>query len=131
MKEDVFLKACFYNQLKEENGYWIIGDGNSHLFKIDDSWNGKKNDDNEYVLKMKWHKKEWLDGQWSKVTLKFKDHEDLEKKSHLKFKQTKIPTNDKHGNPDQAELMKGFWKQSVFKGLTVKETDCVCIKTLL
>ena len=122
LKEDAFLKACFYGQIKKgDNDSWIIGDNQSFIFKIDKQINGQqKNDDDEYVLKMEWIKKEWADDVESEVTLKFTDDEDSDRKCYLKFKQTGIPLNDKHGNSDQADLMKNFWKQSIFKGLTVK-----------
>ena len=69
---------------------------------------------------MEWNKKEWNEDQWTKVKLTFINDDDSDKKCELKFKQTGIPINDKHGNADQADLIKNFWRQSVFKGLTVK-----------
>eukprot|EP00486_Rosalina_sp_Unknown_P001583 CAMPEP_0201565050 /NCGR_PEP_ID=MMETSP0190_2-20130828/3879_1 /ASSEMBLY_ACC=CAM_ASM_000263 /TAXON_ID=37353 /ORGANISM="Rosalina sp." /LENGTH=149 /DNA_ID=CAMNT_0047982053 /DNA_START=31 /DNA_END=477 /DNA_ORIENTATION=+ len=115
MKEDAFLKACFYGQIKKstdsDDNTWIIGDDKSFTFKIISESPLKPIDDdpNEYELKLKWIKKEWKDDQWTDIKLTFTDDEDIDKKCYLKFKQTGIPNEDKHGNPEQARLMEGFW----------------------
>ena len=128
IKEDAFLKAVFYGQLKKVDDNWVIGDNQSFLFKIIKQ---EVTDDEEHILEMSWHKKEWKDDEWSTVKLVFIDDDELDKKCELKFSQTGIPLHDKHGNADQAESIKQFWKQTIFKGLTVDYTFNLYLSHLL
>ena len=125
MKEDAFLKACFYGQIKKgDDNKWIIGDNVAFKFEIqneeevfkqisDDDYDGS------YKLKLKWHRKEWDDDKWSTVTLEFEDDEDSDKKCDLKLKQKGIPNADKFGHMEQPQKMKELWENTIFKGLTV------------
>ena len=114
MKEEAFLKAVFYGQIKKKDDMFVIAN-ESFLFKIVKE---EVTEDDEYILNMLWHKKEWKDDEWSEVNMIFTDDDELDKKCELDFKQTGIPRNDKHGNPDQRESIQMFWKNTIFKGLT-------------
>merc|ERR1711933_606785 len=114
-KEDTFLKAVFYGQINKKDDMWIIGDNQSFMFEITKE---EVTEDDEYILNMRWHKKEWQDDEWSEVNMIFTDDDELDKKCELDFKQTGIPINDKHGNPDQLISIQMFWKNTIFKGLT-------------
>eukprot|EP00485_Elphidium_margaritaceum_P008789 CAMPEP_0202701876 /NCGR_PEP_ID=MMETSP1385-20130828/14925_1 /ASSEMBLY_ACC=CAM_ASM_000861 /TAXON_ID=933848 /ORGANISM="Elphidium margaritaceum" /LENGTH=184 /DNA_ID=CAMNT_0049359393 /DNA_START=20 /DNA_END=574 /DNA_ORIENTATION=+ len=113
--EDRFLKAVFRGQIIKKDDMFVIGDGASFTYKIRKN---EVNDDDQHRLEMAWHRKEWEDDVWSTVTMLFTDDDEVDKKCELQFKQTGIPTDDKHGNTDQSELIKQFWVQHVFKGLT-------------
>eukprot|EP01084_Bolivina_argentea_P149834 261706_1 len=114
-REPAFLKAVFYGALKKVEDAWVIGDNASFTFKITKE---EITEDDEHILKLSWHRKEWDDDEWSLVTLEFTDDEDMDKKCDLELHHTGIPRNDKHGNANQAESIRTFWKQTVFKGLT-------------
>merc|ERR1719203_1558279 len=99
MKEQAFLKAVFYGQINKKEDMFVIAN-ESFLFKITKE---EVTEDDEYILTMSWHKKEWNDDQWSTVNLVFTDDDEIERKCDLDFKQTGIPKTDKHGNPEQAQ----------------------------
>eukprot|EP01083_Nonionella_stella_P040913 110939_1 len=115
MREPRFLQAVFYGQIKQEKDEWIIGDSRSFQFKIIKE---EITEDDEYTLNMLWHRKEWNNDEWSQVNLIFIDDGEIDKKCELEFKQKGIPKNDKHGNPDQANSIKIFWQNTIFKNLT-------------
>merc|ERR1712048_1476318 len=114
MKEDAFLKAVFYGQINKKDDMFVIAN-ESFLFKIIKE---EVTEDDEYILNMSWHKKEWNDDEWSTVEMVFSDDAELERKCELDMKQSGIPRNDKHGNPDQLQSIQGFWNNTIFKGLT-------------
>jgi len=115
MEEDRFLKTVFFGQIKEQDDCYVVGDGQSFLFKVISS---KVTEDDEHVLDVEWHKKEWDDDEWSTVHMVFTDDDEMDRKCDLEFKQTGIPKTDKHGNPDQPLAIKLFWQNTIFKGLT-------------
>eukprot|EP01084_Bolivina_argentea_P212157 360689_1 len=112
MKEPRFLTALFYGQLKKVENHYVIGDNESFKFEIE---NETITDDDEYKIILLFKKKEWNDNEWSKVELTFINDDDLDRKSDLAFKHSLIPLNDKHGNPDQADNMKAFWRKWYLK----------------
>mmetsp|Transcript_1260 Transcript_1260/g.1922 ORF Transcript_1260/g.1922 Transcript_1260/m.1922 type:complete len:177 (+) Transcript_1260:52-582(+) len=123
LKEEAFLKAVFYGQIQKKGDTFIIGDNQSFTFKVLKQEVTQINDDedeprHQHRLETLWHRKEWNDDEWSTVDLVFTDDEEMDKKCELELTQKGIPTNDKHGNADQLTLIKQFWKQTIFKGLT-------------